>query len=153
MCKFMGSNFSTDALSVMRKLMGSQSMFQDSRLGGCSLIVNSTCFAEGDSNIMELKVVQDMFRGRTNIFLPFKSIMRFLSMRVGRKLLFTFAVKMAKCFLLGKSAVEEGQLLRDIAWCRGHLLVLDEALDSNYDNHWIESYERILVKYPVPMQY
>ena len=60
MCKFVGTGFAVDAVSAMRKLMGSRAMQADAWLGEGSFVCNATCAAEGDNTIMELKVVQDM---------------------------------------------------------------------------------------------
>jgi hypothetical protein len=60
--KFVGTGFAVDVISGLRKLMGSQALFLESRLGNCSFVCNATCAAEGDNTIMELKIVQDIFR-------------------------------------------------------------------------------------------
>ena len=71
MCKFLGTGFGVDCVSVIRKTMGARSLQVGSMLGDESFLPNATSAAEGDNTIMELKVVQDIVRGRTSKF-PWK---------------------------------------------------------------------------------
>ena len=55
-CKFVGTAFGVDAVSALRKVMGSHAIFAKSRLGRDTFVCNATCAAEGDNTVMELKV-------------------------------------------------------------------------------------------------
>ena len=58
--------------------------------------------------------------------------------------------------VLQKRAMGDGQLLRDIAWARAHLRVIDVWIKENRDNaerlQWLDSYSEILLRFPVPVQ-
>jgi acyl-CoA oxidase len=151
--KFVGTGFSVDAVSVLRKLMGSQALFEESWLGESSFVCNATCAAEGDNTIMELKIVQDLFRGRTQL-LPWKLFVRtFLSSRVGKRIVFTYLFSVAKAMILREGALKDGQLLKNLAWCRAHMLIIDTWLQGGNPVSWIDgSYADILVKFPMPVQ-
>ena len=58
--------------------------------------------------------------------------------------------------LLGKRALGAGRLLRDVAWARAHLRVVDVWLSHTKNDPvqraWLESYDRVLMKFPTPYQ-
>jgi alkylation response protein AidB-like acyl-CoA dehydrogenase len=152
MCKFLCTGFSVDCLSVIRKTMGARSLQTDALLGEESFMPNATSAAEGDNTVMELKVVQDIVRGRTPK-IPFGLIWRTSGTAHGRKAAAIYLSKFARAMLLGKKAIKDGQLLRDIAWARSHLRIIDTWLKTNQEpKEWLESYDRIAMRFPVPMQ-
>lgn len=55
-CKFVGTAFGVDSVSVLRKVMGSHAVLAKSGLGANTFVCNATCAAEGDNTVMELKV-------------------------------------------------------------------------------------------------
>jgi hypothetical protein len=150
--KFVGTSFAVDSTSVLRKLLGSQALFQESFLGESSFVCNATCAAEGDNTIMELKIVQDMFRGRTSL-MPFKLLLRSVwSSSYGRYVAWQYLCKIMYAMLIREKALNDGQLLKDIAWCRAHLLIIDTWITSGKPIEWLESYSDILIRFPVPIQ-
>jgi acyl-CoA oxidase len=158
--KFVGTGFAVDVMSVMRKMMGSQALYDSSWLGESSFVGNATCAAEGDNTIMELKIVQDMFRGRTSL-IPFGLFWRISGKSVGRKVIFAFLYRIMIAYWLKEKALDDGQLLREIGWCRAHLLIIDSWLNTSSDTcsskesrpvDWLDSYEHILVRFPMPVQ-
>lgn len=152
--KFVGTGFSVDCVSVLRKLMGSQALFEESWLGESSFVCNATCAAEGDNTIMELKIVQDLFRGRTTL-LPWSLLFRtFMQTGVGRRVVIAYLYRVAKAMILREGALKDGQLLKDIAWCRAHLLIIDTWMkDGQQPREWLEgAYSDVLVKFPMPVQ-
>lgn len=152
-CKFVGTSFAVDCASVLRKLLGSQALFHESYLGSSSFVCNATCAAEGDNTIMELKIVQDMVRGRTSFI---SMGLFFRSMFQSRYSFYVLMIYLAKLFLalviFREKAIDEGQLLKDIAWCKAHLLIIDNWVASGKNLHWIGSYYKVLVKFPMPTQ-
>lgn len=75
--KFVGTSFAVDSVSILRKILGSQALYDESYLGASSFVCNATCAAEGDNTIMELKIVLDLIRGRTPIF-PLRLLLKSL---------------------------------------------------------------------------
>ena len=149
--KFVGTGFSVDAVSAIRKLMGSQALFEDSFLGESSFVCNATCAAEGDNTIMELKIVQDMFRGRTSL-VPAALLFRCSQHSLGRRVVLAYLFRVARAMSLREAALKDGQLLKDIAWCRAHMLIMDAWTQGQQPQAWLESYGAILVKFPMPTQ-
>ena len=180
-CKFVGTSFGVDTVSVMRKMMvrfhlpicepisqyfklqGSHAMFAESKLGSPSFVCNATCAAEGDNTIMELKVVGDLIKGGINVIFPLSLVFfSFFHSSLTRYVFWVYLTKIAQAFYLGKSALNEGQLLRDIAWARAHLLLLKDfrhgkAGKERFSKAEMESiemsYADVLVKFPVPPQF
>lgn len=138
-------------------------MFANSQLGASSFVCNATCAAEGDNTIMELKVVGDLIKGGVSVIFPPTLIwFSLFHSATTRYVLFTYMKSIAHAFYLGKSALDEGQLLRDIAWARAHLLLLKDfrsgvsgrAQFSSAEMDAMEaSYAEVLVKFPVPPQF
>lgn len=139
-------------------------MFANSKLGAASFVCNATCAAEGDNTVMELKVVGDLIKGGVSAILPPSLLLFGLShSATTRHVLWVYLRSIATAFYLGKLALEEGQLLRDIAWARAHLLLLrdfrrgqagKESGFSSAEMDAIESsYAEVLVKFPVPPQF
>jgi hypothetical protein len=163
-CKFVGTSVGVDAVSVMRKTMGSRALMEESRLGASSFVCNATCAAEGDNTVMELKVVRDVVMGGIKTLFPLGLILRSICKSATRKILFKYVCLVAEAMWLGKKAMDEGQLLRDLAWARAHLLILDhwygdgikattESGNSSKDGYRLaESYEKVLVRFPTPPQ-
>lgn len=162
MCKFLGTGFAVDSNSVMRKVLGAQALMDSSWLGDASFLPNATSAAEGDNTVMELKVVQDMVRGRTST-LPLGLFAKaaFSCGPQGRRAVAVYLIRLLRAQLLGKRALQDGQLLKDLAWARAHLRVLttwSKACDSPSDarpavsSSWLQSYERVLMRFPVPVQ-
>jgi hypothetical protein len=53
--------------------------------------------------------------------------------------------------------MKDGQLLKDLAWARVHLRVIDVWLnhaagEGERGAGWLESYERVLMRFPAPLQ-
>jgi alkylation response protein AidB-like acyl-CoA dehydrogenase len=157
MCKFLGTGFGVDCVSVIRKTMGARSLQVGSMLGDESFLPNATSAAEGDNTIMELKVVQDIVRGRTSKF-PWKLMLSVSGTPEGRNATLTYLSRFGRALLLGKKAIKDGQLLRDIAWSRAHLRVISNWLHINSDGNkqqpksWLTSYGKVAMRFPVPTQ-
>ena len=62
MCKFLGTSFGIDCISVLRKTLGARALQKDANLGAESLLPNATAAAEGDNTIMEMKIVGDIVK-------------------------------------------------------------------------------------------
>ena len=155
MCKFLGTGFGVDCVSAVRKTLGARSLQLDAGLGCESFLPNATSAAEGDNTIMELKVVQDIVRGRTSK-LPLQLMLDVSGTPQGRAAAATYLLKFTRALLLGKKAIKDGQLLRDIAWSRAHLRVIAAWLHgegrSLRPGVWLESYARVAMRFPVPLQ-
>ena len=155
MCKFLGTGWGVDAMSAMRKTMGAQGFLENSRLGHESFLPYATSAAEGDNTIMELKVVQDIVRGRT-AKLPLALMATVMCCQAGRRAICFYLERFARAMVLHKAAMRDGQLLRDIAWARAHMRVIAVWLASYSGDadrmSWLESYSRIAMKFPVPLQ-
>ena len=160
-CKFVGTSFGVDAVSATRKMMNARGVQQESGLGAGSFVCNCTCAAEGDNTIMELKVVGDLVKGGILSMFPVSLMLRsiFVNGAVSRRVVLHYAVGIARAMWLQEKAMEEGQLLRDIAWCRAHLLIIDSFRRHGAAKHGVEhvdamiaSYEKILVRFPTPVQ-
>jgi hypothetical protein len=138
-------------------------MFANSKLGAPSFVCNATCAAEGDNTIMELKVVGDLIKGGLPVIFPGSLVLFSLFHScTTRYILWTYIKSIAYAFYLGKKALDEGQLLRDIAWARAHLLILKdfrrgEAARAKFTTAEMDaieqSYAEVLVKFPVPPQF
>ena len=67
-----------------------------------------------------------------------------------------YVARLARATLLRRRALKDGQLLRDIAWSRAHLRVIDAWLAATASSPerraWLNSYERVLVRFPTPTQ-
>ena len=67
-------------------------------------------------------------------------------------------MKIYYVLVLGKKAIKDGQLLRDIAWSRAHLRVISNWLHINSDGNkqqpksWLTSYGKVAMRFPVPTQ-
>lgn len=155
MSKFVGTGFSVDCISVIRKMLGAQAMFVNSTLGDETFLPYATSAAEGDNTIMELKVVQDIVRGRTSK-VPVGLMASLALDSRGRKACGIYLERFARAMVLQARAMEDGQLLRDIAWARAHMRVIQVWLATNKEDsskiEWLESYDRVLMNFPVPVQ-
>jgi hypothetical protein len=111
--------------------------------------------AEGDNAIMELKIVQDVVRGRVSM-LPLVLMQRIAWSSAGRRAMWFYVTRLARAMVLRKRALGDGELLRDIAWARMHMRVIDVWLQSNAADAprraWLSSYEKVLMRFPVPVQ-
>jgi len=160
-CKFVGTSFGVDSVSVLRKIMGSRALLKESRLGPSSFVCNATCAAEGDNTIMELKIVGDIFKGGFQTMFPKELLVNSFKRHQTRGLVFRYIGFILWAMLLGKSALNDGQLLRDIAWCRANMLILDTwfssapkfTLNEKVEDvsRMVESYERVLMRFPIPV--
>ena len=130
-------------------------MFVNSTLGCETFLPYATSAAEGDNTIMELKVVQDIVRGRSSK-VPVSLMVSLALDPCGRKACSIYLERFARAMLLQTKALEDGQLLRDIAWARAHMRVIQVWLATNKGNsgkiEWLDSYNRVLMKFPVPVQ-
>ncbi len=160
MCKFLGTGFGVDCISAIRKTMGARALQEDSRLGSESFLPNATSAAEGDNTIMELKIVQDVVRGRTSK-LPLGLMLRVSAGHsAGRKAAKAYVTRFSRAMVLQKKAMKDGNLLRSIAWSRAHMKVIDVWLKKHSGSDakstalraWLGSYERVAVRFPVPLQ-
>lgn len=70
---------------------------------------------QGDNSIMELKIVQDVARGRT-AKLPWGLFWRVGFDPRGRRAIGAYLARLAKATWLGRAAVNDGQLLK-VRWC------------------------------------
>ena len=154
MCKFLGTGFGVDVISAMRKLLGSRALQDDSWLGKTSFVANATCAAEGDNTIMELKICQDMVRGRTSM-LPLGLMSQIVACPQGRRAVAYFMARLARASILGKAAMKDGQLLKDLAWARTHMRVIAAwRAQPGYGETealWLESYGTTCMAFPVPL--
>ena len=160
MCKFLGTGFGVDCISAIRKQMGARALLADSNLGPESFLPNATSAAEGDNTIMELKIVQDVVRGRTSK-LPLAMMTRVaIGHSAGRSAISAYLANFGRAMVLRKRAMKDGNLLRNIAWGRAHMKVIDVWLKkhagqdtkSTLKRAWLDSYERVAVRFPVPLQ-
>jgi hypothetical protein len=139
----------------MRKTMGAQGFLDNSLLGAESFLPYATSAAEGDNTIMELKVVQDVVRGRTSK-LPLGLMARVATSAHGRRAIAIYMERFARAMVLQRSAMQDGQLLRDIAWARAHMRVIDTWNTSfggdAQKSQWLDSYAKIAMRFPVPLQ-
>jgi alkylation response protein AidB-like acyl-CoA dehydrogenase len=148
--KFTCTAFAVDVVSVLRKTLGSAALFDASRLGASSFVCNATCAAEGDNTIMELKVIGDVIRRRRPL-LPCGFAL--LATCAGRKAMSAYLALLATAFWRGKAAIKDGQLLRDLAWARAHLVIIDTWLGSGGEPAFLDSYARVLLRFPTPVAY
>lgn len=156
MCKFVGTGFGGDLVNVIRKVMGARGLQEDSHLGSSSFLPLATCAAEGDNTIMELKVVQDIVRGRTPT-LPLGLLARVAIDPRGRNAAAAYVSALSRVMILGpRRALKAGQLLRDLAWARTHLRIIDVWLGYTGGNPekraWLGSYGRVFMRFPTPYQ-
>ena len=92
-----------------------------------------------------------MVRGRTSM-LPGGLLARSLTSTHSRKALWAFVKGIARARMLGKKALGEGQLLKDIAWARAHLLILDAwRRQTDFPPSWVDSYARVMLRFPTPI--
>ena len=78
----------------------------------------------------------------------------------GRKAATAYVTRFSRAMLLQKKAMKDGNLLRSIAWSRAHMKVIDVWLKkyagsdakSAAQRAWLSSYERVAVRFPVPLQ-
>jgi acyl-CoA oxidase len=156
MAKFIGTGFGLDLVDATRKVMSARGLQEDSWLGANSFLPLATCAAEGDNTIMELKVVQDLVRGRTSKF-PLGLMWRISSTSQGWIASKTYMKLLAKAMYLGVKALNAGQLLRDIAWARAHMRIIDNwmnyAKNDSEKLSWLNSYESVLMRFPTPYQH
>jgi acyl-CoA oxidase len=156
MCKFLGTGFGLDLVDAVRKVMGARGLQADSWLGADAFLPLATCAAEGDNTIMELKILQDLIRGKTSKF-PLGLMMAISGTSQGRTAVWHYNTKLARAMLLGAKALKAGQLLRDIAWARAHMRVIATWLlhteDRPDQRSWLSSYESILMRFPTPTQH
>jgi hypothetical protein len=169
-CKIVCTSFAHDTAFCLRKVLGSQSMFTEARLGPTLDVFNGCLFAEGDVLILEKKIVFDATTGRTG-WLPLKlpGVSYFRDTLKQRKstLINSFLIRasvvaryffyMASLALIGAAkARTEDQLLRNFAWARAHIKVLEcwnTAGGNSRRNgaQWLQSYSNCLLKWPVPV--
>ena len=108
---------------------------------------------------MELKVVQDVVRGRT-AKLPLALMARIAGTAAGRRATAFYLARFGRALLLRRRALQDGALLRDIAWARLHMRVVDVWLATKAAagaagaarRAWLDSYERVLMRFPTPTQ-
>jgi hypothetical protein len=113
-CKFVGTSFGVDSISAIRKTLGSRALLEESRLGPSSFVANATCAAEGDNTIMELKIVGDLFKSGLKALFPKELFIRSLKHSSTRILAIRYFLLVCWAMILGKSALNEGQLLRSV---------------------------------------
>ena len=151
MCKFVGTGFGGDVVNAVRKVMGARGCRRTRTSSLASFLPLATCAAEGDNTIMELKIVQDIVRGRTP-FVPVSLAGRVVWDARGRKALAAYCLALARATLLGKRALGAGRLLRDVAWARAHLRVVDVWLSHTKDDPvqraWLDAADRVLMEVP-----
>lgn len=96
---------------------------------------------------MELKVVGDIVRGRTSV-LPVGLFWEVCGTQCGRDAIAAYLKAFGRARWLGKAAMEEGQLLKDIAWARAHMRVIAAWLDGGGPASFLQSYGRIMAQFP-----
>jgi hypothetical protein len=89
--------------------MGARAMQADSMLGAESFIPNATSAAEGDNTVMELKIVQDIVRGRTAQF-PLKLMARIAADPRGRIAIVAYITSFGRAMVLQKKSMQDGQV-------------------------------------------
>ena len=110
---------------------------------------------------MHVQIVQDIVRGRTSK-IPLALLTRLVTGagRQGRLAVRVYLSRFARAMALGRAAAKDGQLLRELAWARLHLRVLDAWCQNNSEARaeggavvasWLGSYERVLMCFPVPV--
>ena len=160
--KFVGTNFGVDTISVLRKVLGARALLEESQMGNDTFVCNAACIAEGDNAIMELKVVGDLLvkRGFSAIFPVSLMTYAFFINATYRRLIFWYIYFGLKALWLQKRALNDGQLLKDIAWCRAHLCIISSfsagataRYDAKHVGAMLASYERLLVRIPTPAQF
>jgi hypothetical protein len=97
-----------------------------------------------------------MVRGRTPR-LPLGLFARTCRSAAGRRAARVFLARLARATLMQRDAMKDGQLLKDLAWARVHLRVIDVWLnhaagEGERGAGWLESYERVLMRFPAPLQ-
>jgi hypothetical protein len=160
MCKFLGTGFGLDLVDAIRKTMGARGLQADSRLGADAFLPLATCAAEGDNTIMELKVLQDIIRGKTAKF-PVGMMASICTTSQGRRAAWHYTTKLLAAMMLGMRALKAGQLLRDISWARAHMRVIYSWIrycNKGGGKHsekmdWLASYERVLMRFPTPCKH
>jgi alkylation response protein AidB-like acyl-CoA dehydrogenase len=146
-CKFTGTSLGVDATSALRKVMGARALLEEAHLGSSSFVGNLTCAAEGDDTIMEMKVVGDLVTGGLSSLFPLGLMWRTAFGRdpgwMRKRLLWVYIKNIISILLVGKRrALDEGQLIKDIAWARAHLVIVDKFLSakkSDFSNGEISS--------------
>jgi hypothetical protein len=112
-CKFVGTSFSVDVVSGLRKSLGSHALLEDSRLGARSFVCNATCAAEGDNTIMEQKIVRDLVKDSLFGLIPRSDLLwRCLGRPVTRRVLLHYLQLVCRLIWAGKAVIYEGQLIR-----------------------------------------
>jgi len=148
--KFIGTSFAYDTVVCLKKMLGSQSLFEEARLGPHLDVFNACLFAEGDTLILEKKIVLDTATGKTARF-DWDVMKIALQDPVARLVVFQYIKCLIKATLLGRKAKDEDQLLRDLAWAKAHLLVLTGWIKKGKNLEWLQSYADVLLKWPVPI--
>ena len=73
----------------------------------------------------------------------------------GRRAISYFLARLTRATLLGKSAMKDGQLLKDLAWSRTHMRVIAAWLAQpgygEAEALWLESYGTTMMAFPVPL--
>ena len=99
--------------------------------------------------------VQDLVRGRTPK-VPLGLLARAARCAAGRQAASAYLGCLAKATVLGRRALDDGQLLRDLAWARAHLKIIAHWLDRTSNDPpkraWLDSYARVLLRFPTPYQ-
>jgi acyl-CoA oxidase len=156
MSKFVGTGFGLDLVDATRKVMSARGLQADSWLGADAFLPLATCAAEGDNTIMELKIVGDLVRGRTSK-LPFGLMWRISRTPQGRSAALIYTKLFVKAMYLGAAALKAGQLIRDIAWARTHMRIIDNWLRYTENDSekltWLESYASVMMRFPTPYKH
>lgn len=85
--------------------------------------------------------------------LPWALFLRVCRDARGRRAVGVYLSKLARATFLGKKAIGDGQLLKDIAWARAHIRVIDVWMRvPGAKLEWLESYERVLMVFPMRLQ-
>ena len=97
-----------------------------------------------------------MIRGRTPR-VPWSLFGRTCSSAQGRRAARVYLAKLVRATVMQRKALNDGQLLKDLAWARCHLRVIDVWLNhaagpSELAGDWLQSYERVLMRFPAPLQ-
>jgi len=115
-------------------------------------VFNACLFAEGDSLILEKKIVLDTATGKTPR-LPWDILRSAFRHPIARLAAVRYLFYLVKIALIGSKARDEDQLLRDLAWSRAHLFVLNSWMkrDPSYQSSdWYQSYSDVLLRWPTP---
>jgi hypothetical protein len=100
--------------------------------------------------------------------LPFAKMFRcYMGHAAGRRAVNYYLARLTRAMYLRKAAMDDGRLLKDLAWARAHVLIIDKWLVSTTastafrataasppdSDDFLSAYQYLLMRMPVPVQY